>query len=178
MQITFEVPEEIVVTSRGVDCVFRPDSVQADKLESFARMVFIAGITKAGVDAASGAKSYAADNELDEETATKELIEKRFAVWSTGEWTSRGVGTGESAEEREAKSILRAIVKAQKPKDYKEASPEYRETLVGRAWESLKEADREALLAQAKTSLEAKREAAAKRAEEVAALGKLSISLE
>lgn len=166
MQLTIEVPDSIAFESRGEEFAFEIAKVAEDKRAEFAALVFMAGICKAGVDAASSAKTYAEENDMTPEAATREMIEKKLAVWYKGDWSARGVGTGDSAEVREAKSMLRVVVKDGDKKAYKNASPDKRDEMVNAAWEALPDKERESYLTTAKARLGLK----AKQAAELAAL--------
>lgn len=88
------------------------------------------------------------------------LFADRDKSFRDGSFRVRGAGSGESAEETEAKSKLRTVVKSGDAKGYKNASPEERTKMVEAAWKKLPDKERESYLAWAKQSLVIKAKAA------------------
>lgn len=176
MEITINIPDAITFESRGESFTFEIAKVAEDKRADFAALVFMAGICKAGVDAASSAAKHAEENGIEVSAATREMIEKRLNVWYRGEWSSRGVG--EDAETVEAKSILRGfIAKGGDAKKYKNSSPEARTEMVNTAWNNLPEAERESYLKTARARLARKAEEAKRKAEEAEELAALQVKV-
>lgn len=119
MQITINVPDTITWASRDVDFTLDLSAVPADKLADLVAKAAEMGFRKAGVDAAASAAKYAKDNGIDVEAATKELTEKKIAVWLGGTWGAERSGDGMSRIERTAVSAVREAVKARDAKAYK-----------------------------------------------------------
>ena len=161
MDITIKLPDVVNFESNGQKFAFGFGEVQADKLADFVVACTVAGIMKAGVDAAASAKTYAEENKLSRDEAVKTLVEKWLKVWRAGDWSSRGAGTGESAEMLECLSMLRSVVKEGNKAKYKNASPEERDAMVRKAWTELTDAKREAYMKTAIKRLEVKAQAAA-----------------
>lgn len=166
MKVTIELPEMVEINAGETTVQFSWSEVASDKLLAFIAEAACVGVAKAGNDSASGAKAHAEKNGLEIETARRELIESWVeARYQSGEFGRTG-GTGESAETREAKSMLRAVVKEGDAKKYKNASPEERSAIVDKAWDKLADEQKAAYLKTAKARLELK----AKQAAELAAL--------
>lgn len=160
MEITITVPGTITFESRGEMFGFEIAKVDEAKRAEFAQLVFIAGICKAGVDAASSAKTYGEENKMSIEAATRVLVDKRLKTWYAGDWSSRGVGTGEDAVTTMAKSKLREVVKTADKAKYKNAEPAVRDEMVDAAWAKLTDKQREAYMAWATKAVAAKKAAA------------------
>lgn len=165
MKVTIELPELVEINAGETTVQFSWSEVASDKLLAFIAEAACVGVAKAGNDSASGAKAHAEKNGLEIETARRELIESWVeARYQSGEFGRSGVG--ESAETREAKSMLRVQVKAGDAKKYKNASPEERSAMVDKAWDKLADEQKAAYLKTAKARLELK----AKQAAELASL--------
>ena len=165
MKVTIELPEMVEINSGDTTVQFSWEEVAKDKLLTFIAEAACVGIAKAGNDSASGAKAHAEKNGLHIEDARRELIESWVeARYQSGEFGRSGVG--ESAETREAKSMLRLQVKQDDAKKYKNASPDERNAMVDKAWDQLADEQKAAYLKTAKARLELK----AKQAAELAAL--------
>lgn len=163
MELTINLPEAVDFESRGVEFSFAFADVESEKLGEFIVAAVIAGISKAGVDAASSAATYAKDNDMTVEEATTTLVEKRLTTWKKGEWTMRGTGDGLSRVEQIAREKVRDAIKAspQLAKVYKGMSPEERSKLVEEKWLAQTDTAKDGLIRWAKDEL-ARRQAAAK----------------
>lgn len=163
MEILIKLPESVDFESRGVEFSFSFADVAEDKLADFAVAAIIAGISKAGVDAASSAASYAKENDMTAEEATETLIAKRIATWHKGEWASRGTGEGLSRVEQIAREKVRDAIKASKQLAtvYKGKSPEERSAMVEEKWLAQSDEAKDSLIRWAKQEL-VRRQAAAK----------------
>lgn len=163
MEILIKLPESVDFESRGVEFSFNFADVESEKLADFVVAAVVAGISKAGVDAASSAASYAKDNGMTVEVATSTLVEKRFASWVKGEWTSRGSGDGLSRVEQIAREKVRDAIKASKQLAtvYKGKSPEERSAMVEEKWLAQSDEAKDSLIRWAKGEL-VRRQAAAK----------------
>lgn len=159
MKVTIELPEMVEINSGDTTVQFSWGEVDKDKLLAFIAEAACVGIAKAGNDSASGAKAHAEKNGLHIEDARRELMESWVeARYQSGEFGRSGVS--ESAETREAKSMLRAQVKQGDAKKYKNASPEERDAMVEKAWNGLPEAQRESYMKAAAARLALKAEQA------------------
>jgi hypothetical protein len=156
MQITITLPDLVTFESRDIPFEFAWDKVPEDKRADFVAACAVAGIMKAGVDAASSAKTYADENNMTAAEATKTLVGKRMAVWAQGDWASRAGGMGDSPEVAEAKTQIRAVVKTGDAKKYKNASPEERTAMVDAHWDALPEDQKAAYIRTATARLAVK----------------------
>lgn len=179
MQVTINLPETVDFESRGIEFSFGFDAVPADKLGEFALACIIAGISKAGVDAAASAKGYAEKNSMTEEAATIELVNKRLTVWAKGEWTMRGGGDGLSRVESIAREKVRDTIKASpnKAKEYKAAKPEDRVAMVEEVWAKQSDDARASLIEWAKKELVRRQAEAKAKRDAIAAAPDLGIKL-
>lgn len=159
MKVTIELPEMVEINSGETTVQFAWGEVDKDKLLAFIAEAACVGVAKAGNDSASSAKAHAEKNGLHIEDARRELIESWVeARYQSGEFGR--TGAGESAETREAKSMLRAQVKQGDAKKYKNASPEERNEMVDKAWAGLGDTERESYMKAATASLALKAEQA------------------
>lgn len=167
MKIEIELPESVDFESRGVEFSFAFADVAEGALEALVTAAVVAGISKAGVDAASSAASYAKDNGLTPEEATEVLVAKRFAIWHKGEWTSRGTGEGLSRVEQIAREKVRDAIKASKQLAtvYKGKSPEERSSMVEEHWLKQSPEAKDSLIRWAKAELVRRQEAAKAKAD-------------
>lgn len=176
MQVTIELPETVEVTAGEAVVEFDWAKLPKDRLAEFVARAACVGVAKAGNDSASGAKAYAEKHTLEIEAAREELI----ASWIEARYKSadfgRVAGVGDSAEIREAKSILRGHVKKMQGAKYNKASPEERDAMVEKAWESIGD-QRESLMETARAELARKREESQRRADAVKSIGDLKITL-
>jgi len=119
-KITIELPDNVTFTSREQEATFDFGKVKVD-LKEFVVAAMVTGITKAGIDSASGAAKYAAEHEMTVEEATQVLMDKWIATrYETG-W-ARASGEGLTAVQRKMVSLVREAVKAQDEKWYKSAT--------------------------------------------------------
>lgn len=86
-------------------------------------------------------------------------------------------GDGDDPITKEAKSLLRVVVKQGDAAKYKNTSPEDRSEMVDKAWDSLSDVQRESYMKGAKASMERKAADKAARAAEAAELAKLGIGV-
>lgn len=130
MEIKINLPEAVSFKTQGAEFTFEWAKVDEAKLAEFVAACAVAGISKAGVDAAASAAGYAEEHGLDKAAAAKELVGKRFAIWEKGEWTSRGTGSGRSELEERMIAVMRKQVKEGDEAKYKNASPKDRTEMV------------------------------------------------
>lgn len=179
MEVTINLPESVDFESRGIEFSFGFDAVPADKLADLVIACVVAGISKAGVDAAASAKGYAEKNGMTEEAATIELVNKRLTVWAKGEWSLRGGGNGLSRVESIAREKVRDALKSSpaKAKEYKAAKPEDRAAMVEEVWSKQSDTARESLLSWAKGELVRRQAEAKAKKDAIAAALDLGIKL-
>ena len=116
IEVRLLIPQVISFTSGGREAELDLRKVPADKLPDLIAIAAEQGFCKAGVDAAAGAKAYAAKNEAvkDEAEARDVLMAKRIATWESGEWASRGGGAGgtrATPEAVERRGVLRELMR-------------------------------------------------------------------
>lgn len=179
MEVKLELPKSVDFESRGIEFSFDFADVPADKLSDFVIACVVAGISKAGVDAAASAKGYAEKNGLTEEAATIELVNKRLTVWAKGEWTMRGGGDGLSRVESIAREKVRDTIKGSpnKAKEYKAAKPEDRVAMVEEVWAKQSDEARAGLIEWAKKELIRRQAEAKAKRDAIAAAPDLGIKL-
>lgn len=163
MQITIEIPESVTWCSRDVDFELVLSEIPADKLADLIATAAVMGFRKAGVDAAASAAKYAADNKIDVEAATRELTEKKIAVWLSGDWGATRSGDGMSRIERTAISAVRDAVKAKDANAYKAMNESERFAACVEYFDGLSEVQKDGLMRWA--TAEVARRDAAKEAE-------------
>lgn len=122
IEVTVAVPASITFTSGGREATFDLSKVPSDKLAALIAIAAEQGFCKAGVDAAAGAKAYAAkqDGVKDEAEARDILMAKRIATWESGEWASRASGGGQRAtpEATERRAVLRELMRPDTRTEY------------------------------------------------------------
>lgn len=174
MELTINLPDGVDFESRGEEFSFRFDRVPADKLAEFVVACVMAGVSKAGVDAASSAATYAKENGMTVEVATRTLVDKKMAVWATGEWTARGTGDGLSRIEAIARERVREALKGSPSLKavYKACDADGRAKMVEEQWTKLPTEQKDAAIRWAKGELaERQAESARKAARAKAAEG-------
>ena len=167
MKLMINLPESVDFESRGVEFSFDFSEVASDRLAEFVVHCIVAGVSKAGVDAASSAASYAKDNDMTVEEATEVLVAKRLATWRKGDWASRGTGEGLSRVEQIAREKVRDAIKASKQLAtvYKGKSPEERSAMVEEKWLAQSDEAKDSLIRWAKGELARRQEVAKAKAD-------------
>lgn len=159
MQLTITIPTTVEWSSRDVDFALDLEAVEPTKLADLIAQAAVMGFRKAGVDAAASAAKYATDNNMSVEDATRELTDKKIAVWLNGDWGATRSGDGMSRVERTAISAVRDAVKARDSKAYKDMTESERFEACTQYFDGLSQVQKDGLLAWA-TSEIARRDAA------------------
>lgn len=144
---------EVAISAQGHDAVIKPEEFPAETLAYW----LVYGIRRAYQDGINSVAKKLRDDGHEVDGAA--LFADRDKVFREASMGTRD-GTGDSAEVREAKSMLRAQVKAGDPKGYKNADPDKRDEMVNAAWDKLPEVQRESYLTAAKARLALKAEQA------------------
>jgi hypothetical protein len=154
---------EVAISAQGHDATIKPEEFPAETLAYW----LVYGIRRAYQDGINSvAKKLRDDGHEVDGAALFADRDKIFreASMGTRDWS------GDSAEVREAKSMLRVQVKAGDPKGYKNADPDKRDEMVNAAWDKLPEVQRESYLKAARVEIARKAQVAKERAEAIAAL--------
>ena len=144
---------EVAISAQGHDAVIKPEEFPAETLAYW----LVYGIRRAYQDGINSVAKKLRDE--GEEVDGAALFADRDKVFREASMVTRD-GSGDSAEVREAKSMLRVQVKAGDPKGYKNADPDKRDEMVNAAWDQLPEVQRESYLTAAKARLALKAEQA------------------
>lgn len=119
MELTIKIDDVVTWASRDVEFELNLGDVPKDRVAELVAKAAVMGFRKAGVDAAASAAKYAKDNDIDVEQATRELTEKKIAVWLAGDWGAERGGDGMTRVERRAIGLCREAVRTRDPKAYK-----------------------------------------------------------
>lgn len=144
---------EVAISAQGHDAVIKPEEFPAETLAYW----LVYGIRRAYQDGINSVAKKLRDDGHDVDGAA--LFADRDKVFREASMGTRD-GSGDSAEVREAKSMVRVQVKKGDAKAYKNASPEKRDEMVNAAWDKLGDKERESYLATAKARLALKAEQA------------------
>lgn len=155
--------KEVAISAQGHDAVIKPEEFPAETLAYWLTY----GIRRAYQDGINSVAKKLRDDGHDVDGAT--LFTDRDKVFREASMGTRD-GSGDSAEVREAKSMLRVQVKKGDAKAYKNADPDKRDEMVNAAWDKLPEVQRESYLKAARAEIARKAQVAKERAEAIAAL--------
>lgn len=179
MELTINLPETVDFESRGEEFAFAFADVAKDKLAAFVAQCVVIGISKAGVDAASSAATYAKENGMTPEAATRVLVDKKMSVWKTGEWSARGTGEGISRVEAIAREQVRnAIATSPQLKAvYKACDTDGRKAMVEEYWAKQSPESKDAAMQWAKGELAKRQAESARKAEAAKAASGIKIDI-